>query len=88
MPSYLKQYFAYFSLFPKDYEYNTLDLIPFWMVLGLLQSPNQNQELEDIGNQYVDELYSRCFLEDYSNVDYFYEFKIHDLAHDLTLSIA
>ena len=45
-----------------------LDLIPFWMVLGLLQSPNQNQELEDIGNQYIDELYSRCFLEDYIDI--------------------
>ena len=88
MSSYLKQCFAYFSLFPKDYEYNTLDLIPFWMVLGLLQSANENQEPEDIGNQYVNELYSRCFLEDCSNIGYFCEFKIHDLAHDLALSIA
>ena len=58
------------------------------MVLGLLQSPNENQEPKDIGNQYVDELYSRCFLEDHSNIGYFCEFKIHDLAHDLALSIA
>ncbi|KAM3745351.1 hypothetical protein ACB098_06G120000 [Castanea mollissima] len=54
----------------------------------LLQSPDENQEPEDIGNQYVDELFSRCFLEDYSDAGYFRLFKIHDLAHDLALSIA
>ena len=88
MPSYLKQCFAYFSFLLKDYEYNTLDLIPFWMAQGLLQSLDENQEPEDIGNQYVDELFSRCFLEDYSDAGYFRLFKIHDLAHDLALSIA
>ncbi|XP_030936364.1 putative disease resistance protein RGA4 [Quercus lobata] len=68
MPSYLKQCFAFLSLFPKDYEFNTFDLIPFWMANGFLQSPNENQEPEDIGNQYIDELYSKCFLEDYIDI--------------------
>ncbi|KAL0002051.1 hypothetical protein SO802_015832 [Lithocarpus litseifolius] len=88
MLSYLKQCFAYFSFLLKDYKYNTLDLIPFWMAQGLLQSPDENQEPEDFGNQYVDELFSRCFLEDYSDAGYFRLFKIHDFAHDLALSIA
>ena len=68
MPS---QCFAYFSFLLKDYKYNTLDLIPFWMAQGLLQSLDENQKPEDIGNQYVDELFSRCFLEDYSDASYF-----------------
>ncbi|XP_075647390.1 putative disease resistance protein RGA1 [Castanea sativa] len=88
MPSYLKQCFAFLSLFPKDYDFNTFDLIPHWMANGLLQSPNENQEPEDIGNQYIDELYSRCFLQDYNDLGYLREFKIHDLAHDLALSSA
>ncbi|KAM3745352.1 hypothetical protein ACB098_06G120100 [Castanea mollissima] len=88
MPSYLKQCFAFLSLFAKDYEFNTIDLIQYWMASGLLQSPNENQETEDIGNQYIDELYSRCFLEDYIDIGYLQEFKIHDLAHDLALSSA
>ncbi|KAM4077871.1 hypothetical protein ACJW30_12G172900 [Castanea mollissima] len=87
MPSYLKQCFAFLSLFPKDYEFMTFELIPLWMANGLLQSPNEN-ELEDIGNQYIDELHSRCFLEDYIDLGYTREFKIHDLAHDLALSSA
>ncbi|KAM4077868.1 hypothetical protein ACJW30_12G172600 [Castanea mollissima] len=88
MPSYLKQCFAFFSLFPKDFEFSTFDVIAYWMANGLLQSPHENQELEDIGNQYIDELYSRCFLEDYIDLGYCREFKIHDLAHDLALSSA
>ncbi|KAK4577722.1 hypothetical protein RGQ29_028014 [Quercus rubra] len=86
MPSYLKQCFSFLSLFPKDHEFNTLELIPYWLANGLLQSPNENQEMEDIGNQYIDELYSRCFLEDYLDSGYMREFKMHDLAHDLALS--
>ncbi|XP_050248436.1 putative disease resistance protein RGA4 [Quercus robur] len=88
MPSYLKQCFALLSLLPKDYNFNTFDLIPYWMANGLLQSPNENQELEDIGNQYIDELYSRCFLEDYIDLGFMRTFKIHDIAHDLALSSA
>jgi hypothetical protein len=88
MPSSLKQCFAYFSLYPKDYKYDSLELVQIWMAHGLLQSWNENQETEDIGNQYIDELYSRCFLEDFRDFGYFRDFKIHDLAHDLALSVA
>uniref|UniRef100_A0A2N9EPM6 Uncharacterized protein n=1 Tax=Fagus sylvatica TaxID=28930 RepID=A0A2N9EPM6_FAGSY len=88
MPSSLKQCFAYCSLYPKDYDYNSLELIQLWMAHGLLESPNGIEELEDIGNQYVDELYSRSFLEDYTDVGCFRLFKIHDLAHDLAISVA
>jgi hypothetical protein len=88
MPSSLKQCFAYFSLYTKDYEYNSLELVQIWMAHDLLQSRNENQESEDIGNQYIDELYSRSFLENYMDFGYYCTFKIHDLAHDLALSIA
>jgi hypothetical protein len=88
MPSSLKQCFAYCSLYPKDYDYNSLELIQLWMAHGLLESPNGIEELEDIGNKYVDELYSRSFLEDYTDVGCFRLFKIHDLAHDLAISVA
>jgi hypothetical protein len=88
MPSSLKQCFAYCSLYPKDYVYSSLELIQLWMAHGLLESPYGNQEPEDIGNQYVDELYSRSFLEDYTDVGCFRLFRIHDLAHDLALSVA
>uniref|UniRef100_A0A2N9ICN2 Uncharacterized protein n=1 Tax=Fagus sylvatica TaxID=28930 RepID=A0A2N9ICN2_FAGSY len=36
LPSYIKECFAYCSLFPKDYQYDSMDLIPSWMAHGLL----------------------------------------------------
>ena len=88
MPSYLKECFACCSLYPKDHKYLSMELIQFWMAHDLIQkSPIENQELEDIGNQYIEELYSRSFLEDYKDFGSLRVFKIHDLMHDLALSV-
>ena len=59
LPSYLKQCFAFCSLFPKDFEFNNRELIQFWLAHGLIQPSSQNQDLEDIGNEYITELCSR-----------------------------
>ncbi|KAF3945044.1 hypothetical protein CMV_028551 [Castanea mollissima] len=65
LPSYLKQYFAYCVLYPKDFRYNSSYLIQSWMANGLLQKSNKsNQELEDIGLQYIKELLSRSFFQE------------------------
>ncbi|PON33296.1 LOW QUALITY PROTEIN: NB-ARC domain, LRR domain containing protein [Trema orientale] len=90
MPSYLKHCFAAFLIFPKDYNFHSFELIQFWMAQGLLQvrHGNQAQDLEDIGKQYLYELFSRSFLEDFNDGRDFYLFKIHDLLHDLALLLA
>nr|XP_023889599.1 putative disease resistance protein RGA3 [Quercus suber] len=87
---HLKQCFAYCSLFPKDYEFTSSQLVQFWMAHGILQSPdNEKQELEDIGELYIKELMSRSLFQDVVK-DFMvsYTFKMHDLVHDLALSIA
>ncbi|XP_030926568.1 putative disease resistance protein RGA3 [Quercus lobata] len=94
LPLHLKKCFAYCSLFPKDFEFDNLHLIQFWMAHGLLQSPNnENQKLEDIGELYIKELMSRSLFQDVNqdielNSPFYYTFKMHDLVHDLALSIA
>ena len=90
LPFHLKPCFAYCSIFPKDFVFNNLLLIHFWMAHGILQSPkDENLELEDVGNLYIRELLSRSFFQDVEqeNILYF-TFKMHDLIHDLALSIA
>jgi predicted nucleotidyltransferase len=87
----LKQCFAYCSLFPKDYDFINLHLIQHWMAHGILQSPvNENQELEDVGEFYIKKLLSRSFFQDFNEIEtsMMYTFKVHDLVHDLALSIA
>ncbi|KAM4080177.1 hypothetical protein ACB094_09G172000 [Castanea mollissima] len=90
LPFHLKQCFAYCSLFPKDYEFISHLLVQFWMAHGLLQSPdNEKQQLEDIGDLYIKELMSRSLFQDvYQDRVFFYSFKMHDLVHDLAISIA
>ncbi|XP_030512517.1 putative disease resistance protein RGA1 [Rhodamnia argentea] len=88
MPSYLKRCFAYCSIFLKNQEFFNLDLIQLWISNGFIQSGGNNQELEEIGRQYLEELWSRSFfdvvMEDYP----FLSFRMHDLIHELAISVA
>lgn len=63
MPLDLKQCFAYLSFYPKDYDMSKNNVIQVWIAQGLIQQPDGNQLLEDIGDTYVNELVSRSFLE-------------------------
>ncbi|KAG8646651.1 putative disease resistance protein RGA1 [Manihot esculenta] len=87
LPAYLKRCFAYCCFYPKDYQYKHLRLIQFWMVHGLVESTNENEELEDIGLRYFQELRSRSFFQDFEEYDIFIRCKMHDLVHDLALSL-
>ncbi|KAF2307868.1 hypothetical protein GH714_032776 [Hevea brasiliensis] len=88
IPSYLKRCFAYCSLFPKNYVLYSFELVQFWMAHGLLDSPGEDQESEDHGMQYVKELWSRSFFQDVEDHGFFFTCKMHDLVHDLAISVA
>ena len=89
LPSYLKPCFAYCSLYPKGHIYESIELTQSWMANGLLQmSKGSNQEFEDIGLQYVKELFSRSLIEELFDVGHCFIFKMHDLVHDLSLYVA
>ena len=91
MPSYLRQRFALFSLYPKDYNFNSPQIICLWEALGLIAILETNRTREDVANQYLHELLSRSFLQDFENygpMKHLYHFKIHDLVHDLALFVA
>ena len=63
LPSYLKRYFAYCSIFPKDYKFKKKDLVQLWMAEDLLQQSKGNGRLVEIGEQYFDDLVSRSFFQ-------------------------
>ncbi|XP_031249204.1 putative disease resistance protein RGA1 [Pistacia vera] len=67
---HLKQCFLYCSIFPKDHPFDSIELVKFWIVHGLLQYHNENQDLEYIGMQYIKELMLRSFFQD---IDQIYE---------------
>ncbi|TYJ41484.1 hypothetical protein E1A91_A03G024600v1 [Gossypium mustelinum] len=88
LPWYLKQCFAFCSVFPKDFEFDHLFLVSLWMANGFLQSPYENEEPEDIGNRYIQELLSRSFFQQVEDNFFPFIFKMHDLVHDVALSVA
>jgi len=88
MPSYLRHCFAFFSLYPKDYGFTGAEIVNLWLSLGLLRSEVGSQKLENAARQYIDELHSRSFLEDFEDFGHLYFFKVHDLVHDLALYVA
>ncbi|KAG4927836.1 hypothetical protein JHK85_054322 [Glycine max] len=87
LPSYLRQCFALFSLYPKDYKFHSFEISRLWGALGVLASPRKNETPEDVVKQYLVELLSRSFLQDFIDGGTFYQFKIHDLVHDLAVFV-
>ncbi|AES80770.1 NBS-LRR type disease resistance protein [Medicago truncatula] len=88
MPSYLRQCFAFFSLYPKDYAFSSDNICSLWMAFGIVQSRIGIEQLKDIAREYIEELNSRLFLQDFEHFGYCFMFKVHDLIHDLPLYVA
>ncbi|XP_052880347.1 putative disease resistance protein RGA3, partial [Gossypium arboreum] len=88
LPSHLQRCFAFLSLYKKDKIYSSDDVIRLWMANGLLEHPKQNQEWEDVGKRYLNELLSRCLIQKENEFRLKFTFKMHDLVHDLALDVS
>ncbi|CAN6567077.1 unnamed protein product [Malus baccata var. baccata] len=86
LPTYLKQCFAYFSIFPKDYEFERENIIQLWMALGLIPQAESGKGLEEVGKRYFDELLSRSLLQ--GSLIGKSSFTMHDLINDLAMSVS
>ncbi|CAJ2671514.1 putative disease resistance protein RGA3 [Trifolium pratense] len=88
MPSCLRHCFTYFSLYPKDYNFNSYEMCSHWVALGLVHCHNESETLESIARKCIDELQSRSFIMDVIDLGFICHFKVHDLIYDLALYIA
>ncbi|XVF37525.1 hypothetical protein REPUB_Repub20aG0016200 [Reevesia pubescens] len=93
LPFFLKQCFAYCSIFPKDHIFEKDQLIQLWMAQGFLhpfeeiRSSEEGSvtEMEDIGEKFFNGLLSNSLFQDverdtFGNVR---SCKMHDVVHDL-----
>ncbi|KAL9238563.1 hypothetical protein vseg_012964 [Gypsophila vaccaria] len=86
----LKSCFSYCALFPKDFLIKKELLMRLWLAQGCLDKSHDCRSEEDIGEEYFSILLHRCFLQDVRKNFYgeIYQFKIHDLIHDLAQEVA
>ncbi|CAO2176357.1 unnamed protein product [Urochloa humidicola] len=96
LPLHMKQCFAFCAVFPKDYEIDVEDLIQLWMANDYLPL-EEDVPLETTGRRTFEELSWRSFFEDteqtkladknFSHFRSIKRCKIHDLMHDIALSV-
>ncbi|KAH7677478.1 P-loop containing nucleoside triphosphate hydrolase protein [Dioscorea alata] len=90
LPVHLKRCFVYCSVFPKNFMFKRSQLIPLWMVQGLIHhQTEQHEEPEDAGFDYFEDLISRSFFQK-AEIDIGEEhmFMMHDLVHDLARNLS
>ncbi|KAG8368557.1 hypothetical protein BUALT_Bualt15G0057900 [Buddleja alternifolia] len=64
LPPHLKHCFAFCSIFPKGYEIPKDELIHMWMAQGFIPSDGGSEPMEDIGEEYFNELLWMSMLEE------------------------
>ncbi|XP_058112035.1 disease resistance protein RPP8-like [Magnolia sinica] len=89
MPYYLKPCFLYLGAFPEDSEIYVPQLIQLWMAEGFVQRRGE-EEMEDVAEDYLDELISRSMIQVGSrwSKGTVQKCRIHDLLRDLSISEA
>nr|XP_027113584.1 putative disease resistance protein RGA3 [Coffea arabica] len=86
LPAHLKRCFAYTCIYPKAYVFHKMDLIKVWKAASFIL-PRGQYSIEDIGEEYFDELLRRSFFQ-LSKVDNQETFRMHDLLHNLAQSVS
>jgi hypothetical protein len=81
LPSHLKRCFAYCAIFPKGYLFCKDELITSWMAQGFLVQRRGDDEMEDIGEKYFDDLVSRSLFQQSLHAPS--HFSMHDIISDL-----
>ncbi|XP_015170413.1 putative disease resistance protein RGA4 [Solanum tuberosum] len=91
LPSpHLKKCFAYFAMFPKDFEFEKDQLIQLWMAEGFLHPCQEITVMEVIGNKFFQLLLRNSLLQDvkldeHNNITHC-KMLVHDLAGDILKS--
>uniref|UniRef100_A0A7N0SWW3 NB-ARC domain-containing protein n=1 Tax=Kalanchoe fedtschenkoi TaxID=63787 RepID=A0A7N0SWW3_KALFE len=82
LPQPVQQCFAYFSLFPKDYEFQMDEMVMLWVAEGFIEKTTQDfEQLEDVARGYFNHLLLNFFIQESSSGTS--QFVLHDLVHDL-----
>ncbi|GJN38399.1 hypothetical protein PR202_gb27435 [Eleusine coracana subsp. coracana] len=85
----IRQCFTYCSMFPRRYQLERDELVHLWMAQGFVETTDVTEDIEDVGNDYFEELLSCSFIQSIgNNTTGSGIFKIHDLLYDLAGKVA
>ncbi|XP_047055467.1 putative disease resistance RPP13-like protein 1 [Lolium rigidum] len=81
----VKRCFAFCSIFPRRHCLEGHELVKLWAAEGFARCTSEGEEMEDVCQEYFDELVSASFLQlkakEYPHESDYY--LVHDLLHDL-----
>jgi hypothetical protein len=63
LPYYLEQCFLCCSIFPKNYQFSSNELIYIWIAQGFVKCDHSTEILEEIGQNYITDVVNSCFFE-------------------------
>ena len=91
LPYYLKPCFLYLGSFPEDSEISKGKLIRLWIAEGFVSTMEKEDVMEDVAEQYLQELVDRCMVEA-SKMDHTRKgvktCRLHDLMREFCISKA
>ena len=87
LDGHVKRCFAYCSMFPPGHEFERDNLVKLWMAEDFIETTRSVEQMENVGQNYFDELVSCSFLQARTNIDGSKnkKFIMHDLLHDLAV---
>ncbi|KAL1332109.1 hypothetical protein AAHE18_11G004700 [Arachis hypogaea] len=85
LPASLKQCFAYCAIFPKNSMLRKEKLVQLWMAQGFVTVPQDKKSIEEVGDEYFDELVARSLIRRSVEGQHF---EMHDLINDLATMVS
>ncbi|CAK8564616.1 unnamed protein product [Lathyrus sativus] len=84
----LKRCFAYCSIFPKKSILEKQMVVQLWIAENLVELCPGQESLEEVGEEYFDELVSRSLIQQRSTRDEESNFEMHNVIHDLATMVS
>ncbi|CAJ1958959.1 unnamed protein product [Sphenostylis stenocarpa] len=88
LPAPLKRCFAYLSIFPKNSKIEKEMVVRLWIAEGLVCQSKSDKTMEEVGDEYFDELVSRSLIHRRGSLSGQADFKMHDLINGLATMIS
>ncbi|CAM0948335.1 unnamed protein product [Alopecurus aequalis] len=86
----VRRCFSYCSIFPRRHSLDRDELVRLWVAEGFIQTANPEEDLEDVGQRYFDELLATSFMQP-GDIEYHTNkllYSVHDLMYDLAEKVA